>query len=108
MNCPKCHFDNPSDTKFCGNCAAALHPSAEIAVSQTETLETPVKELTSGSTLAGRYQIIEELGRGGMGRVYKVFDTHIKDKIALKLLRPEIALDKETIERSREVRMGAF
>jgi serine/threonine-protein kinase len=35
----------------------------------TETLKTPVKELTMGSTFAGRYQIIEELGHGGMGRV---------------------------------------
>jgi eukaryotic-like serine/threonine-protein kinase len=34
-----------------------------------------------------------------MGRVYKVFDTDIKEKIALKLLRPEIALDRETVER---------
>src|SRR5512136_578503 len=65
----------------------------------TETLKIPVKELTSGSTFAGRYQIIEELGHGGMGRVYKVFDTKIKEKIALKLIRPEVASDKDTIER---------
>jgi len=51
---------------------------------------------------AGRYQIIEELGKGGMGKVYKVFDTDIKEKVALKLLKPEIASDKETIERARE------
>jgi eukaryotic-like serine/threonine-protein kinase len=65
----------------------------------TETLQTPVRELTTGSTFAGRYQVIEELGHGGMGRVYKVFDTKIKEKIALKLIKPEIASDKETIER---------
>ncbi|MGB7296996.1 MAG: protein kinase [Candidatus Aminicenantales bacterium] len=59
----------------------------------------PVHELSTGSTFAGRYQIIEELGKGGMGRVYKVFDTDIKEKVALKLLKPEIASDKETIER---------
>jgi serine/threonine protein kinase/Flp pilus assembly protein TadD len=67
----------------------------------------PVKELSTGSTLAGRYQVIEELGHGGMGRVYKVFDTDIKEKIALKLLRPEIALDKETVERfSNELKLA--
>jgi serine/threonine protein kinase/tetratricopeptide (TPR) repeat protein len=59
----------------------------------------PIHELTTGSTFAGRYQIIEELGKGGMGRVYKVFDTDIKEKVALKLLKPEIASEKETIER---------
>ena len=48
---------------------------------------------------AGRYQIIEELGRGGMGRVYKAVDSKIQEKIALKLIKPEIASDKKTIER---------
>ncbi len=74
---------------------------------QTETLQTPVKELATGSTFAGRYQIIEELGKGGMGKVYKVYDTKIKEKIALKLIKPEIASDRETIERfSNELRLS--
>jgi len=107
MKCPKCHFENPSDTRFCGNCATALHPSEEISASPTETLQTPIKELTTGSTFAGRYQIIEELGKGGMGKVYKVYDTKIKEKVALKLIKPEIASDKETIERfSNELRLA--
>ena len=73
----------------------------------TETLQTPVHELTTGSTFAGRYQVIEELGHGGMGRVYKVFDTKIKEKVALKLIKPEVASDKETIERfSNEIRLA--
>jgi tetratricopeptide (TPR) repeat protein/tRNA A-37 threonylcarbamoyl transferase component Bud32 len=65
----------------------------------TETLQTPIKELATGSTFAGRYQVIEELGKGGMGRVYKVLDTKIKEKVALKLIKPEVASDRETIER---------
>jgi len=73
----------------------------------TETLQTPVRDLTTGSTFAGRYQVIEELGHGGMGRVYKVFDTKIKEKVALKLIKPEVASDKETIERfSNEIRLA--
>jgi serine/threonine protein kinase/tetratricopeptide (TPR) repeat protein len=73
----------------------------------TETLKTPIKELTTGSTFAGRYQIIEELGRGGMGRVYKVHDTKIGEKIALKLIRPEAVLDRKTVERfSNELKLA--
>jgi len=107
IKCPRCHFDNPSDTRYCGQCAAPLHPVEEVPVSQTETLQTSLKELTTGSTFAGRYQIIEELGKGGMGKVYKVFDTKIKEKIALKLIKPEIASDKETIERfSNELKIA--
>ena len=101
MKCPKCNFENPADTKFCGECAAPLHPSEEISAPPTETLETPKEELTTGSTFARRYQIIEELGKGGMGKVYKAQDSEIKEKVALKLIKPEIAADKKMIERFR-------
>jgi serine/threonine protein kinase/Flp pilus assembly protein TadD len=51
--------------------------------------------------------VIEELGKGGMGRVYKVFDTKIKDKVALKLIKSEIAADRDTIGRfSNELRLA--
>jgi serine/threonine protein kinase/tetratricopeptide (TPR) repeat protein len=102
MKCPKCDFDNPDNTSFCGNCAAPLQPerSNEGAIQkETETLQSPRQDLTTGSTFAGRYQVIEELGKGGMGKVYKVQDTEIKEKIALKLLKPEISTDSKTIER---------
>ncbi len=71
MKCSKCNFENPADTKFCGECAAPLHPSEEIPVSPTQTLETPKEELTTGSVFAERYQIIEVLGKGGMGKIYE-------------------------------------
>ena len=99
MKCPKCDTDNPSDSKFCKECATPLPSSKEIPV--TETLETPTEELTTGSTFAGRYQIIEELGKGGMGKVYKALDTDLKEKVAIKLINPEVAVDKKTIERFR-------
>ncbi|NIQ17400.1 MAG: hypothetical protein GTN43_01110, partial [Candidatus Aenigmarchaeota archaeon] len=99
MECPKCHFDNPEDSGFCSKCGTQLLPSEESAVSPTETLETPTEELTRGTTFAGRYEIIEELGKGGMGKVYRVEDKKIKQEVALKLIKPEIASDKKTIER---------
>jgi len=99
VTCPKCQTENTSDSQFCKKCATPLPPSDEISVSHTKTLETSVEELTTGSTFAGRYQIIEELGKGGMGKVYKAHDTEIKEKVALKLIKPEISADKRTIER---------
>ena len=78
-----------------------MTPSENGEPSFTETLEIPTQELTTGSTFAGRYQIIEELGRGGMGTVYKVLDKEIDTKVALKLIKPEIAADQKTIARFR-------
>jgi len=101
VECPKCYFENPSDTKFCGKCGAKLPPGEDVSIPWTKTLEIPKEELTTGSTFAGRYRIIEELGKGGMGKVYKALDTEINEKIALKLIKPEIASDPKTIERFR-------
>lgn len=107
VECPKCHFENPDDTVYCGKCAAPLKPSENISVSFTRTLETAKEELTTGSTFADRYQIIEELGKGGMGKVYRVLDKKLNEEVALKLIKPEIASDKKTIERfSNEVKLA--
>jgi serine/threonine protein kinase/Tfp pilus assembly protein PilF len=98
IKCPKCHSNNPDTKRFCGECGTQLLPAEEVSV-PTETLETPKQELTRGATFAGRYEIIEELGKGGMGKVYRVEDKKIKEEVALKLIKPEIAADKRNIER---------
>ena len=99
--CPKCHHDNPDTARACEECGTQLDMIDKIPIIHTETLESPKEELTTGSAFAGRYQIIEELGKGGMGKVYKVLDTRIEEKIALKLINPDISKDKKTIERFR-------
>jgi len=107
MKCPKCQHENPSSTQFCGNCGMPLfYPAEKIELAKTLTLEIPIKELERGAVFAGRYEIIEELGKGGMGRVYRVLDKKIHEELALKLIKPEIA-DSKTIERfSNELKMA--
>jgi len=99
LKCPKCLTDNPDDSKFCKECATPLE--ADIEVSHTKTLEIPTKELIRGNIFADRYEIIEELGKGGMGEVYRVLDTKLNEEVALKLIKPEIASNKKTVERFR-------
>jgi serine/threonine protein kinase len=97
--CPKCQYENPDGTIYCGKCASPLKPSEEIAA--TETIRAPQEDLTRGTSFANRYEVIEELGKGGMGSVYRVEDTKLNQDIALKIIKSEIASDKKTIERFR-------
>jgi serine/threonine-protein kinase len=99
MKCPNCEYDNQDDSHYCSQCGTKFGAPEDISEVPTITRQTPVEDFTPGSTFAQRYQIIEELGQGGMGTVYKALDTTIKEKVALKLIKPEIAANRQTIER---------
>ena len=101
MKCSKCLFENPADSHFCASCGFDLSSSRKPPLSATKTFQLSLKELAQGTLCAGRYEVIEELGRGGMGKVYKVLDKEVQEEVALKLLNAEIASDEKTIERFR-------
>jgi len=103
--CPLCKFDNPAETKFCSNCGAPIQADGKIPESSTRTMRMPAAgkagEAAPGSLFGGRYKILEILGKGGMGIVYKVLDTDIDEILALKLIKPEIASDEDLVRRFR-------
>jgi eukaryotic-like serine/threonine-protein kinase len=52
--------------------------------------------------LAERYEIVQILGQGGMGAVYKATDIELNRTVAVKVIRPELARDKAIVDRFKQ------
>jgi len=64
-------------------------------------------QLEPGQTFAERYEILELLGHGGMGTVYRARDLELQEDLAIKTLRPEFVSDPVSLERFKtEIRLA--
>ena len=97
--CPSCNLDNSSDSKFCRECGIPLSSTHDKSPSLTKTIVAPNQGFAPGAIFAGRYEIIRELGKGGMGVVYQATDSKLRRTVALKFLPGEWIHDVSAKER---------
>ena len=112
MICPQCSYANPETSIQCGKCSTPLPlsdqtlatgvegwsvPSGDVVIS----LATPA-QLSPGTVLAARYEIIRLLGQGGMGAVYQARDHELERQVALKVIRADMVANPEILKRFRQ------
>lgn len=118
MICTSCQNHVPDEALFCSNCGMAtgkieLRTTIKNSPETNGALRTPKIEgeldPRIGLVLDSKYELIELLGQGGMGAVYRAHRLHIGDEVAVKLLSRDLIRDRQAIERfRREARSAAL
>src|SRR5450432_1280115 len=125
MECPHCQTPVPADATRCLRCDTPIELNSatfvdgpqEVPQDANLTIEnwsaavtTPASgaaaksasELQPGSLLASRYEIMDRLGIGGMGAVYKAKDREVDRLVAVKVIRAEFAGDAAMLNRFKQ------
>jgi len=97
--CPTCNEHFEGEEHFCPKDGS---PLAQDGSAESE------RDPMAGRVLGGRYRLIERLGQGGMGTVYRALHTLMDKQVAVKILRAEMATDGEAVARfHREARSAS-
>ena len=99
VQCPKCYSFNIEDSRYCNKCGSSLEKKEETL---TYIPKNDRLNFLPGDSFGSRYRIVEEIGRGGMGRVYKAEDKELGITVALKMIRPEYSSSPRFIKRFKK------
>jgi serine/threonine-protein kinase len=105
MICLSCGAEAAGDGGLCATCSAKSRSLYRSAPGETRALvdgdSAPLLAFAPGEPLGARYTIVEEVGAGGMGQVYKAIDRTLGRTVALKLIRPGMSDTSELMLRFR-------
>jgi serine/threonine protein kinase len=82
--CLRCHVELDENVEACPECGDKV---------------TQFQRTYAGRLLDGKYEILERLGVGGMGEIFKVRHIHLNEQRVIKIMRANIATDEEALQR---------
>ncbi len=117
--CPVCSCSNPDDSVSCEHCNTPFDAELAGTVIDSEEQQTTDAsgsasssgsaasarasgEVSPGDVIAERYELLERLGRGGMGTVYKAHDRELDRMIAVKIIRPDLVASTTAVRRLKQ------
>ncbi|MGH9744199.1 MAG: protein kinase domain-containing protein, partial [Candidatus Acidiferrum sp.] len=112
MVCPECSYENPDTSVQCEKCTTPLPLSDQTlatggqgwSVPAAEWIVSPgsVVQLSPGTSIGSRYEIVRLLGQGGMGAVYQAHDRELERQVAVKVIRADMASNPEILRRFKQ------
>jgi eukaryotic-like serine/threonine-protein kinase len=112
MVCPQCNYDNPESAVQCAKCTTPLPLSDQTLGTSEQGWSTPVAEgivgdayavqLSPGTSIGSRYEIVRLLGQGGMGAVYQAHDRELDRQVAIKVIRADMAANPQILRRFKQ------
>lgn len=86
-HCTRCGYACPEEALYCSQCGNALHRADQDPL--------------IGRTIAGRYYLVERIGQGGAGTLYRAEHVTLRRRMAVKLLHQQLSVSEEAVERFR-------
>ena len=90
-HCAQCGERQSPEARFCPRCGATL-----VAAAPAEAIDPLV-----GTVVADRYRLIERIGQGASGSIYRAEHTTLMRQLAVKILHPQHSQDEAAVERFR-------
>jgi serine/threonine protein kinase len=108
MKCKYCGTDNPPSAAACQNCNQPLDQTvAEDDATVVQGTSEFNELLFNSPSFNRRYKVLQLLGEGGMGKVYKAWDKELEEEVAVKVLLPQFSSEAQMLVRfKREIKLA--
>jgi tRNA A-37 threonylcarbamoyl transferase component Bud32 len=108
MFCQRCGTDCPDNASFCAKCGNDLAATTPLAALKEQESPRKAEVDLVRKALKDDYEVVAEIGRGGMATVYQGREKMLDREVAIKVLPGRLAHDEEFVERFlREARTAA-